>query len=83
MSRIDFPLAASELRHSGLLRTYREALARAVRRAAGERLVRCSVKELGELDDRMLKDIGLTRGDIESRIREGRRRLPLLLTKQD
>lgn len=38
-----------------------------------ERAYRRSMKQLGDLDDYMLKDIGLTRGEIENAVRRGRR----------
>jgi uncharacterized protein YjiS (DUF1127 family) len=47
---------------------------RATRRASGlsaQRRLRRAVRELHRLDDRMLRDIGVTRGEIESAVRDG------------
>lgn len=59
--------------HSGLLRRYREALGRAVRHATEEWVVKRAIAELQGLDDHMLRDIGLTRSEIESCVRRGQR----------
>jgi len=76
MTFVDMLLSASSPTHSGLLRRYREALARAVRNATEEWIVKRAIKELQGLDDHMLKDIGLTRGEIEACVRDGRRSRP-------
>jgi len=73
MTMLDILMSASMPAHTGLLRRYRETLARAFRFATEEWIVRRAIAELQGLDDRMLKDIGLTRGEIESSIRYGRR----------
>ena len=39
---------------------------------AREHEIRRSIKELASLDDRMLRDIGLTRWDVERAVRFGR-----------
>ena len=69
-------LFASAPRHSGLLRKYRESLSRALRHTTEEWMVKRAIAELQALDDHMLKDIGLTRGEIESCVRHGRHRRP-------
>jgi uncharacterized protein YjiS (DUF1127 family) len=69
----DILLSAPAPTSSGLLRRYREALARAFRHASEEWIMRRAIVELEGLDDRMLKDIGLTRSEIESCVRQARR----------
>jgi len=46
--------------------------------AAKQRL-RSAVRELAQLDDRMLADIGVTRGEIESAVRDG---LPIRMMRK-
>jgi len=64
----------------GTLHTFSEWLRVAVRSArvlhglAARRCLRRAIRELHALDDRTLADIGVTRGEIESVVREG---LPL------
>src|SRR5260221_14532548 len=50
---------------------------RLARDLADERLLRSAIRELHQLDDRMLADIGITRGEVESAVRNG---LPTRLT---
>jgi len=76
MSTFQLPLPAEKPVHHGLLRRYREALAGALRNTAEEWIIRRAIDELSALDDRMLRDIGLTRSEIESTVRWGRRRRP-------
>ena len=73
MTFVDMLLSASAPTHSGLLRRYREALARAVRHVSEEWIVKRAIAELQGLDDHMLRDIGLTRSEIESCVRHGQR----------
>ena len=47
-------------------------LCRLARGARREHEIRRSIKELASLDDRMLRDIGLTRWDVERAVRFGR-----------
>jgi uncharacterized protein YjiS (DUF1127 family) len=44
------------------------------KRWADEAKIRKAIRELEELDDHALKDIGLQRGAIESQVRAGRRK---------
>jgi|RhiMetdeSRZDD1v2_1073273.scaffolds.fasta_scaffold00066_72 uncharacterized protein YjiS (DUF1127 family) len=45
-------------------------------RIASERRIRRGIRELSALDDRLLADIGLSRGNIEYSARRGRRAEP-------
>jgi uncharacterized protein YjiS (DUF1127 family) len=44
---------------------------RLARGLSAQRRLRSAVRELHRLDDRMLRDIGVTRGEIESAVRDG------------
>ena len=57
-------------------RRFRDALARVLDNFVEEWLVKRAIKELQGLDDYILKDIGLTRGEIEACVRDGRRSRP-------
>ena len=70
MSQIDIPWAAAPT-HSGLMRRCRDALVCAFRHVTEEWIVRRAIAELQGLDDHMLRDIGLTRSEIESCVRHG------------
>ena len=73
MSQIaDIPFSTAPV-YPGLLRRYREALVRAFRHATEEWIVKRAIAELQGLDDHMLRDIGLTRSEIESCVRYGQR----------
>jgi uncharacterized protein YjiS (DUF1127 family) len=50
-----------------------------VRGLAAKQRLRSAVRELQRLDDRMLADIGLTHGEIESAVRDG---LPMRMMRQ-
>jgi len=77
MSRtIDIPISAPEPVRAGMWGKWREAFARIVRNAVEERFARCAAEELNRLDDRMLRDIGIARSEIDSCIRWGRGKRP-------
>lgn len=53
------------------LRAFARRFGRLTLRWANEWYLRRAIRALGRLDDRMLADIGLTRGDIEFVVRSG------------
>jgi uncharacterized protein YjiS (DUF1127 family) len=68
----------------GTLHTFSEWLrvvavrsARVLHELAARRCLRRAIRELHRLDDRTLRDIGVTRGEIESAVREGLPMRPL------
>lgn len=73
MTQIDIPYSSAASAHSGSVRRYREAFARVVRHVSEEWIVKRAIAELQGLDDHMLRDIGLTRSEIESYVRHGQR----------
>ena len=77
MSRaIDLPSYAPERVNTNAWRRCREALARVIRIATDEWMVKRTMDALHYLDDRTLKDIGIMRSEIESCSRRGRQKRP-------
>jgi uncharacterized protein YjiS (DUF1127 family) len=76
MALVDFLPTASAPAHAGMWRICRAALARAIHNATAAWIVQRAIKELHALDDRTLMDIGLTRSEIEARVRRATRRRP-------
>jgi uncharacterized protein YjiS (DUF1127 family) len=77
MSRaIDLPSCANAPVPAAMWGRCRAALARVIRNAVEEQTVRGIMKALHALDDRTLKDIGVTRSEIESYSRWGRKSRP-------
>jgi len=75
MSRtIDLPHAAPAPVHAW--RKCREALARVMRERIEERMVKRTIQSLDALDDRTLRDIGISRSEIMSFARWGRGKRP-------
>ena len=76
MSRaINLPSYAPEPVYLSRWRRCREALARVIRIAIEEWMVKRTVEVLHSLDDRSLKDIGITRSEVEAAARWRRRNL--------
>ena len=61
-------------------RRCREALARVIRERSEEWMVKRTIQSLDALDDRTLKDIGITRSEIESLRPMGEAKSPFVLT---
>src|SRR5262245_56343996 len=57
--------------------------ARVLHALAARRCLRRAIRELHRLDDRTLADIGVTRGEIESAVREGLPMRPLRKSRRD
>jgi uncharacterized protein YjiS (DUF1127 family) len=72
----DVETAAAALRTSALKR-----LARVFAESIAAYKARQAVRELTRLDDRMLRDIGLTRGEIEFAVRPDKAPTPASLTR--
>jgi len=75
MTIADMLLSASAPIHASAWRRFWEAFARLMRNVAEERVVKRAIEEMHRLDDRTLKDIGITRSEIESSARRRRRNL--------
>ena len=77
MSRtVDIPFSAPEPVRAGVWRRCRDALARLLSNALEERIAERGMVELQQLDDHILKDIGITRSEIESLVRRRGARRP-------
>jgi len=77
MSRaIDFTHAASKPTHTDVWQKFRAAFARMMRDRIEEWMVKRTINSLHALDDRTLKDIGITRSEIESCARWRREKHP-------
>ena len=69
-------LSASAPIHASAWRRVWEAFALLMRNVAEERVVKRAIEEMNRLDDRTLRDLGITRSEIESRIRHGKQKRP-------
>ena len=76
MTIADMLLSASAPIHASAWRRFWEAFARLMRNVAEERVVKRAIEEMNRLDDRTLRDLGITRSEIESRIRHGKQKRP-------
>ena len=65
------------------LRVFAVRSARVLHDLAARRCLRRAIRELHRLDDRVLADIGVTRGEIESAVREGLPMRPLRKSRRD
>jgi uncharacterized protein YjiS (DUF1127 family) len=69
----DIPLPSPEPVRTGVWGRCRAAFSRVIRNATEEWIAMRALQQLRGLDDRTLRDMGLTRGEIESVVRWGRR----------
>ena len=65
------------------LRVFAVGSTRVLHDLAARRCLRRAIRELHRLDDRVLADIGVTRGEIESAVREGLPMRPLRKSRRD
>ena len=82
MSTVDIFLSSLAPARVGAWRRSREGLARVFSNAFEEWIVKRAIAELQGLDDHMLRDIGFTRGEIESCVRHSRQNRRRDLTKR-
>jgi uncharacterized protein YjiS (DUF1127 family) len=74
VSPIEFSATRNELSAGSWAMTLARAISRAFSRFGRERRIRSDIGALMTFDDSLLKDIGISRSDIEYVVRYGRRR---------